>query len=239
MLEGRQLSKSFASQLVLANADVTLQPGKITVVIGPSGSGKTTLLRALSLLDPPDTGAVQIDAARYEFPRDSGKLLTPWPYVTVVFQQHFLWPHLTIRENILMPARNVGVAPRDFAQLCTALQIAPFLDRYPNEVSLGERQRAAVARAAVLQPHYILMDEITSALDVEQISGLLRFLPSLRDKGMGILLITHHLQFAKKMADEVIMLDKGLIVDSGSACILSSPATARLRTFLSDVAMAA
>ena len=239
MLEGTKLSKHFGSHCVLDAADVAVQPGKITAVIGPSGSGKTTLLRALSLLDAPDAGTVAIDDRKYEFPQASALTLRPWPQVTVVFQQHFLWPHLTVRENILLPVRRRADTEEDLALLCRALQIRPFLERYPNEVSLGERQRAAIARAVMLRPRYLLMDEITSALDVEQISAILRFLPLLKERGVGIMLITHHLQFAAKMADQVIMLDRGVVVDCGSARILSSPSSPRLRAFLSEIALAA
>ena len=200
MLAAKGLYKTFGAKTALQDVDITVKPGTVTVLIGPSGAGKTTLLRCLGLLDQPDRGFVSVDDATFAFPRSKPNAHTahPWPDLTVVFQQHFLWPHLTMRENILLPARHRGKATASaFTELVDLFEMAEFIDRYPNEVSIGERQRVALARALVLEPKYILLDEITSALDVEHIHAIFKHLLELRSRGIGMLLITHLLGLAR------------------------------------------
>jgi ABC-type polar amino acid transport system ATPase subunit len=239
MLTANNLSKSFGENRVLHDISLTIMPGTITTLIGPSGSGKTTLLRALAMTDTPDAGTLQMDDAQYLFPLPANQKLSPnpWPRITAVFQQLFLWPHLTLRENIMMPARNIPRPTLDseLQELIAALDMESFIDRHPNEASLGQRQRAALARAIMLQPRYILMDEVTSALDVEQVSNILHFLPRLKSRGIGVLLITHALNFARSAADHVIFIDAGGIVESGTVTLLDAPQTPRLQQFLSLV----
>jgi ABC-type polar amino acid transport system ATPase subunit len=142
-----------------------------------------------------------------------------------------------LRENILLPARNFPRANMDaeLNELINVLEMQNFIDRFPNEASLGQRQRAALARALMLQPHYVLMDEVTSALDIEQVANILDFLPRLRERGIGILLITHALNFARRAADTVLFMDQGQIVERGSVELLDNPQTPRLQQFLSLV----
>lgn len=236
MLIAEHISKSFQGKPILKDTSIQIRPGEITVLIGPSGAGKTTLLRALAFIDLPDKGRIQFEEETYHFPwLKEKKIHSPWPKLTVVFQQHFLWPHLTLRENILLPARNIENPhlERDLEDLIKTLHMKTFIDLYPNEASLGQRQRVALARAIMLKPTYILMDEITSALDVEQIHEIIQFLPKLKEKGIGILLITHLLNFAKHTADHVVFLNHGKVVEEGSVDILSHPQTERLAKFLS------
>ncbi|QQR68968.1 MAG: amino acid ABC transporter ATP-binding protein [Alphaproteobacteria bacterium] len=240
MLTGHKLVRSYEGRRILDEVDVEIAPGQITTLIGPSGSGKTTLLRALSLIDPPDSGVVGWDetSLSFPFPKDA-PLAPPWPYVTVVFQQLFLWPHLTLRENILLPARNVwedqDALVVELENLGRSLDMAAYLDRFPNQASLGQRQRVALARAILLKPRYILMDEVTSALDVEQVHKILTYLPTLRERGIGVLLITHLLHFATHASDHILFLDGGRIQESGPPSILLEPQSPRLRQFLSIV----
>jgi ABC-type polar amino acid transport system ATPase subunit len=236
MITGINLHKSFGPRKILDGVNATIAPGTITALLGPSGSGKTTLLRALALVEPPDTGQVTISGTSYDFPRQAS-LTPPWPVVTVVFQELFLWPHLTLRENILLPARNVGYMNLDEAldDVIKLLDMQSFINSYPNEASLGQRQRVAIARAIMLKPLYILMDEITSALDIEQVHNILSLLPKLKERGIGILLITHHVNFARKAADHILFLDKGKISESGPPEILQRPQSERLQQFLSIV----
>lgn len=248
MLIASNLSKQIGEITVLSGIDISVAPGSITVVIGPSGSGKTTLLRALSLLDLPSSGNIRIDDDEldfsYSFPQEVEEEITPpWPTLTVVFQQLFLWPHLTLRQNLTLPLQEKkfrnssrGNGSRDrIKEIVDKLDMGAFIDRYPNEVSIGQRQRAAIARALVLQPRYILLDEITSALDVEQIATVFSYLQLLRDQGIGILLVTHLLGFAERAADLVVFMDKGKVIESGSPEILKKPQSQRLQQFLATI----
>lgn len=235
MLTGRNIHKSFGSVEVLRGIDLTIAPGTITAVLGPSGSGKTTLLKALALLEPPDKGEVKIDENVYEFPATwSEPEPSPWPKVTVVFQDLFLWPHLSNRQNILLPARlrPGNNADGDLPQLIDQLRLAEFIDRHPNQVSRGQRQVIAIARAIALKPKYLLLDEITSSLDLERAGALTEVLRSLAAEGVGILVITHQLGFAKNVARRVAFLDTGTIIEEGDSSIVESPNSERLRSFI-------
>jgi polar amino acid transport system ATP-binding protein len=239
MLIGENLWKRYAEKEVLRGVNLTITPGGITVVIGPSGSGKTTLLRAMAMLDPPTSGRIEIDGTTYEFSSDgSARGPRPWPMVTAVFQQLFLWPHLTLRQNITLPLRmrrSPIVGSRKLDELVDLFEMGEFIDRFPNEVSLGQRQRAAIARALVLEPKYVLLDEVTSALDVEQVSKVLGQLQLLRGSGIGIMLITHLIGFARRAADHVLFLDEGEVVESGPPTILDETANERVHRFLSMI----
>jgi polar amino acid transport system ATP-binding protein len=243
MLKGTALTKRFGRETVLHGIDMAVQPGTITAIIGPSGGGKSTLLRALSLLEPPDSGTVEMDGQTYNFPakRARGDLPSPWPRIGVVFQQLFLWPHLTLRDNIMLPLRLRGRSAdgRRVKQLLDTFDLSAAADRYPNETSLGQRQRAALIRALALDPSYLLLDEITSALDVEHVVRVIEELRQARVRGMGILAVTHLIGFARSSADHVIFMEAGKIVEANGADILTNPSTTRLKRFLSLVQTAA
>ena len=245
MLTARNIHKSFGDRRVLNGVDLDVAPGAITCVIGPSGTGKTTLLRALALLDLPDQGEITIDWEKYAFSAaltptlsrgEREKKGTPWPKVTAVFQSLFLWPHMTLRENIMLPARNHNPnSEKDIEGLIQFFEMGLFIDNYPNQASLGQRQRVALARALILNPRYLLLDEITSALDVEQTARILTKLTHLKDRGIGIFLITHALGFAQRAADHVVFMDGGKVVEDGGPEILKKPESTRLSEFLSLV----
>lgn len=238
MLSAKNIRKSFGDKEILKGVDIDIAPGSITCAIGPSGTGKTTLLRALGLLDFPDTGSITLDGDVYSFPRDPKLPFhpTPWPKLTTVFQSLFLWPHLTLRENIMLPARNVNPnAEKDLEGLIHVFEMGHFVDNFPNQASIGQRQRVALARALILNPRYILLDEITSALDVEQTARILQKLSHLKERNIGVFLITHQIGFAKRSADQIVFMDGGVVAEKGGPDILVKPQTERLQKFLSMV----
>ena len=212
MLVAKNIIKKYAGREVLKGVDIVIEPGKITSLIGPSGAGKTTLLRVLSMLDQPDSGSIILDNQNYNFPNN--KEIKVWPKISVVFQQLFLWPHLTLRQNILLPLKN-KVNKEHIDELIDVLQMKDFIDRYPNQASIGQRQRAALARALALDPEYLLLDEITSALDVEQSRIILSDLVKLKKKGVGIFMVAHDIDFAISNADTVCFLEEGKIAKQG------------------------
>ena len=198
MLSVKGLSKSYNNKTLFSDIDISVKPETISFMLGPSGVGKTTLLKILAALEESDTGDVTVDSnGRGAL---SAQQSSFWPEVTMVFQQLFLWPHLTLRENILLPIlKRRGEVDRKntLEELIEALGMSEFIDRYPNQVSGGQRQRAAIARAVALEPRYLLLDEVTSALDVHQREKLQQLLKRLLQRGTGILAITHSLSFAE------------------------------------------
>lgn len=234
-LQANNISLIHREQTTLENVSITVKPGELTALIGPSGAGKTTLLKVLSFLEEPQTGSLAIGDQVIHYPRSKMKnSLPPWPMVTTVFQQLFLWPHLTLRQNInLALGKEISPEQKEYREhLINRFQMSNFLDRYPNQASLGQRQRAALVRALVLKPKYLLLDEITSSLDVEQIALILSEIKGLKEQGIGILLITHLLQFAQEAADSVVFLERGRVLESGGKDILIEPKNERVKNFL-------
>ncbi len=197
---------------------------------------KQLLLKILAFLEQPDAGSVTIDDLTYQFPlSNSQKIEAPWPKVTVVFQQLFLWPHLTLLQNITLPlsAKGLDDNPPRLQELLKIFDMNHFVYRYPNQASIGQRQRAALVRALLLEPEYLLLDEITSSLDIEQTAIILSQLKKLSSQGIGILTITHLLQFAHDAADKVVFMASGEILEEGGPGILTHPKHERLSQFLS------
>lgn len=232
MIKAKNLYKSIGSSEILKDINLELNKGEINVLFGPSGSGKTTLCRNLSLLDKPDKGEVEILDQKYSFPQTKKFDVLPYPKISFVYQQLFLWPHLTNEQNILLALGKDGnTENQDFKELVDFVEIKDILKRYPNEASIGQKQRVAIARALILKPKFIFFDEITSALDIVQTKKIISLIETLKNKGVGVLIVTHNLELFKKVADNMIFLSKGEVVEKGSD-IIQNPKSQELKTFL-------
>jgi sulfate transport system ATP-binding protein len=213
----RSVIKSYNGTKVFGNVSCEIPTDRFVFVLGASGSGKSTLLRMLSFVETPDTGRVELalDGARYA----SDTLERPWPKLTCVFQRQFLWPHLTIRENILLPLRYLSGKDIEtkLTEVTNLFGMSAFLDRHPNEVSGGEAQRAALARAFVLDPKVMLIDEVHGGLDLEQQSIVNGHLLALHNRGVGLVVVTHSLLFAEKYADVALIVENGAITPVGDS----------------------
>ena len=230
MLSLKNITKYREGETVLDAVDIEVHPGTITALIGPSGAGKTTLLNVLSLSLAPDSGTVTVDDKSFSFPHSGSELPQPSSQVAMVFQQLFLWPHLTLRENITLSGK---ASEDELNELVVAFEMKNFIDRYPNQTSLGQRQRAALARAIALKPRYLLLDEATSALDIEQIEAVAKYLKKLKANGTGIVAVTHLINFASQISDQIVFMDKGRVVERGTHELIVKPQNERTKTFLS------
>jgi ABC-type polar amino acid transport system ATPase subunit len=233
MLQGININKRINGLDILKNINIKVEPSKITCLIGPSGSGKSTVLSCLSLLTNPSKGVVNVDGQDFSFNNGKNSYKNfPYPLVTVVFQGLFLFPHLTNETNILLPLKEKNRTSPDFDSLIDKLNIREVLKKYPNECSGGEKQRVALARQILLEPKYLLLDEVTSALDLETVNIVANIFTELKNKGTGILLVTHMINLAKTICDDFYFLDKGIMIESGVIDQLKTPETERLNKFL-------
>jgi ABC-type polar amino acid transport system ATPase subunit len=236
MIVAKKIEKSINKTQILLPTDLVLRPGTITTVVGPNGSGKSTLLRCLCMIDPPDRGQISIDKREYAFPSYVPLPPSPWPGLTAVFQGLHLWPHLKIRDNILLPARlrKDPEMDRMFTELIEELDLGDALDRFPSEISGGERQRSAVARALILRPRYLFLDEPTSASDVEHADALgNRLCEMARRESATIFLVTHMLGLARKVSDFLMFMEAGAVLARGGPDLLSSTENERVARFVS------
>jgi ABC-type polar amino acid transport system ATPase subunit len=233
MLKGTNIQKKINGTQILKDINITIRPSKISCLIGPSGSGKSTALSCLSLLTNPNEGVISVDGQDFVFPNGKSSYKSfPYPLVTVVFQGLFLFPHLTNEANILLPLKEKNKIPINYDVLIDQLGIREVLKKFPNECSGGEKQRVALARQILLEPKYLLLDEVTSALDLETVNTVANILIDLKNNGTGILLVTHMINLAKTISDDFYFLDKGLMVESGNIAQLKKPETERLNRFL-------
>lgn len=233
MLQGKNIYKKINDTDILRDINIKVEPYKIACLIGPSGSGKSTALSCLSLLTNPSKGVVSVDGQDFYFDNGKNDYKTfPYPKVTVVFQGLFLFPHLTNETNILLPLKEQNRISSDVDLLIDNLNIRDVLKKFPNECSGGEKQRVALARQILLEPKYLLLDEVTSALDLETVNTVASILCKLKNKGTGILLVTHMINLAKTISDDFYFLDKGIMIESGNIEQLKKPQTERLNRFL-------
>lgn len=239
-----RLVKRYGDHTILDDVSVAVDAGQVLVVIGPSGSGKSTLLRCVAALEPIQKGTIRIDGTlaaaggeQSEKP-DPASLRVLRQKVGMVFQQFNLFPHLTVMENItLAPRRVLGMA-QDAAEtlavdLLRRVGLEDKRDVHPERLSGGQQQRAAIARALAMHPKVMLFDEVTSALDPELVGEVLRTMRQLAEQGMTMMVVTHEMGFARDVADDVIFMDKGRIVERSSpAEIFEKPREARTQAFL-------
>jgi ABC-type polar amino acid transport system ATPase subunit len=228
--------KSFGDNLVLDGVDLTVNSGEALVVIGPSGSGKSTLLRCVNLLEPVDSGKVFFEGQ--EITGKGVKVDAIRQRIGIVFQQFNLFPHLRAIDNLTLAARRVGKVPRKEAEqraheLLERVGLAEKARSYPHQLSGGQQQRVAIARALMMRPHVMLFDEVTSALDPELVGEVLVVMRDLARDGMTMLVVTHEMQFARDVGDQLIFMDEGKIVEQGDPIeVLDRPKAERTRRFL-------
>jgi ABC-type polar amino acid transport system ATPase subunit len=228
--------KSFGDNVVLDGIDLTVNAGEALVVIGPSGSGKSTLLRCVNLLEPIDSGRIFFEGE--EITRKGVKIPAVRQRIGIVFQQFNLFPHLRTMDNLTLAARRVGGMPRKEAEqraheLLERVGLAEKARSYPHQLSGGQQQRVAIARALMMRPHMMLFDEVTSALDPELVGEVLVVMRDLAREGMTMLVVTHEMQFAREVGDQLIFMDDGKIVEQGKpADILDRPQAERTKRFL-------
>ncbi|MCX5329802.1 amino acid ABC transporter ATP-binding protein [Streptomyces sp. NBC_00140] len=248
-VEVHDVHKWYGTHRVLDGVDLTVRPGEVTVILGPSGSGKSTLLRVVNHLEKPEIGHVSINGELIGVRRHGDRLkelseraiLAQRSRIGFVFQNFNLFPHLTVLENVAAAPAATGQLDRTAAQrlareLLDRVGLADKAAAYPRQLSGGQQQRVAIARALALRPGVILFDEPTSALDPELVGEVLAVIKDLAKSGTTLVIVTHEIGFAREIADRVVFIDGGRIVEQGPpAEVLDRPQHERTRDFLSKV----
>jgi polar amino acid transport system ATP-binding protein len=235
-LEG--VEKRFGNLEVLRGVDLEVKRGTVTCVIGPSGSGKSTLLRCINLLEPPNGGRILLEGNEITGSMARDELDFVRRRVGMVFQQFNLFPHKSALENVSLAQEKVLERSDEEARtkseaLLARVGLADKLHEYPDRLSGGQQQRVAIARALAMEPHVMLFDEVTSALDPELVKEVLDVMQELAEEGMTMLVVTHEMGFARGVADEVIFMDDGVIVEHGQPHeVLANPREERTKRFL-------
>ncbi|MBM7662066.1 cystine transport system ATP-binding protein [Bacillus mesophilus] len=240
MIEIQELHKQFGDLHVLKGIDLKIEKGKVVVVIGPSGSGKTTLLRCLNVLETPSAGVIKIGSSTLDFSKKVSKShMQGFRKLTgMVFQNYNLFPHFTAIQNVIEGPITVKKVPKDQARktaedLLTKVGLKEKMNEYPFQLSGGQQQRVGIARALAMDPEVMLFDEATSALDPELVGEVLKVMKDLANEGMTMIVVTHEMSFAREVADEVIFMDQGKIVERGKPSeLFSNPKEERTRQFL-------
>jgi polar amino acid transport system ATP-binding protein len=229
--------KSFGSNQVLKGVSMEVEKGEMIAVIGASGSGKSTALRCIDRLETIDRGTIEVCGIRVDDPKvDLHQLRRE---VGIVFQSYNLFAHLTVEENIMLALRHVKKMSRDEARrvamgVLEQVGLGQKADAYPEQLSGGQQQRVAIARSLAMSPKVMLFDEVTSALDPQLTGEVLRVMEDLAKGGMTMLLVTHEMAFAKRVADRIIYMHQGKVWEVGGGEMLDAPKTPELRTFLNN-----
>ena len=238
MIELKDVRKSFGKNEVLKGINLQIDKGEVVVIIGPSGSGKSTVLRTMNYLEEPTSGHVIVDGMDLS---DKNKLNAVRTEVGMVFQNFNLFPHMTVLDNLILAPVNVRKTDKKEAQdiamkLLERVGLADKAQMYPDSLSGGQKQRVAIARALAMKPKVMLFDEPTSALDPEMVREVLDVMKSLADEGMTMVIVTHEMGFAKEVADRVLFVDCGQILEDGTpAQVFDAPSSDRTKLFLSKI----
>ena len=238
MIELKDVRKSFGKNEVLKGINLQIDKGEVVVIIGPSGSGKSTVLRTMNYLEEPTSGHVIVDGMDLS---DKNKLNAVRTEVGMVFQNFNLFPHMTVLDNLILAPVNVRKTDKKEAQdiamkLLERVGLADKAQMYPDSLSGGQKQRVAIARALAMKPKVLLFDEPTSALDPEMVREVLDVMKSLADEGMTMVIVTHEMGFAKEVADRVLFVDGGQILEDGTpAQVFDAPSSDRTKLFLSKI----
>jgi polar amino acid transport system ATP-binding protein len=236
LLTIEHLKKSFGDNVILDDVNLTVKQGEVIVIIGPSGCGKSTLLRCINALEPIQEGQILLDGEKIE-PK-SKNLTQLRQKIGMVFQSYELFPHLSVLDNIMLAPIKVQKRPKDEVKeealaLLERVGLAEKAKSYPRELSGGQKQRVAIVRALCMHPEILLFDEVTAALDPEMVREVLDVMLNLAAQGRTMLIVTHEMQFAKAVADRVIFLDNGNIVeDAAPDEFFNHPKTSRAKQFL-------
>lgn len=238
-IELRDIRKSFGRLEVLKGVSLNVAPQEVVCIIGPSGSGKSTLLKCVNLLQPPDSGKITVNGVELTDPKTNVDKARA--SVGMVFQHFNLFPHVNILQNVTMALTTVKRMPKREAEHIARMQLerldlGALADKRPSDISGGQQQRVAIARALAMDPDVMLFDEVTSALDPELVKGVLDVMKELAVSGMTMVVVTHEIAFAREVADRVVFMADGMIVEQGNAReVLANPTSVRLQDFLSQV----
>lgn len=238
MIKLENVHKFFGKNEVLKGIDLHIEKGQVVVIIGPSGSGKSTVLRTMNYLEEPTSGKVIVDGMDLS---DKSKLNEVRAEVGMVFQNFNLFPHMTVMENLTLAQTKVRKTSSDEAKkigqaLLDRVGLGDKANAYPDSLSGGQKQRVAIARALAMKPKVMLFDEPTSALDPEMVREVLDVMKSLAEEGMTMVIVTHEMGFAKEVADRVLFVDGGLILeDDTPEKVFDAPTNERTKLFLSKI----
>lgn len=239
MIKVENLYKQFGQNEVLKNISTNIQSGEVVSIIGPSGSGKSTFLRCLNLLEVPTKGKVWIEGLDITDPKTN--IMKVRQQIGMVFQHFYLFPHLTVLDNLTYAPMKVKGESKDLAvskarELLAKVGLTEKEAAYPSNLSGGQKQRVAIARALAMEPKLMLFDEPTSALDPEMVKEVLNVMKDLAGSGMTMAVVTHEMGFAKEVADRVMFLDGGVLLEEGSPeQFFNNPQTSRAQDFLEKV----
>ena len=239
MIEVKQLNKNFGHLAVLKDLNIQFEKGQVTVIIGPSGSGKSTLLRCLNGLEKPTNGQVLVEGDALGTTEKALEHIRE--RMGFVFQSFNLFPHKSVLENLTLAPIQVkkedpAVVKARALSLLEKVGLSDKASAYPSQLSGGQKQRIAIARALAMEPEWMLFDEPTSALDPEMVKEVLELMKTLAEEGMNMIIVTHEMGFAKEVADRVIFMDEGRVVeDKAPEILFENPAEERTKLFLSKV----